>query len=124
MLTSTFRDPDCRAMLAAALALAATGPAVFPSIYCKKEPVTRRGFYDASTNPATVKRWFGGNFKRNLAVRTGLASGAVVLDVDDLDALTALEDRHGAIVGHTAIAVEPGRPFVVQNDWRSDPEQQ
>jgi len=84
-------------MLAAALALAATGLAVFPCVYCKKEPATLRGFSDASTNRATVKRWFGGNFKRNLAVRTGLASGAVVLDVDDLDALTALEDRHGAL---------------------------
>jgi Bifunctional DNA primase/polymerase, N-terminal len=90
-------DPACREMLIAALALAAAGLAVFPAVYRTKEPATKRGFYDASTNLATVRRWFGGNYRRNLAVRTGLASGAWVLDVDDPDALTALEDRFGPL---------------------------
>ena len=67
-----FHDPHCHEMLLGALALAATGLAVFPAAYRTKWPATDRGFYDATTNPATIKRWFGGNFKRNLAVRTGL----------------------------------------------------
>ena len=92
-----FDDPYCHEILLAALSLAATGLAVFPCVYCKKEPATGRGFYDATTNPATVRRWFGGNFKRNLAVRTGLVSGAWVFDVDDPDSLKALEDRYGPL---------------------------
>jgi hypothetical protein len=97
MLTSTFHDPNCRDMLLAALALATAGFAVFPCRYRTKEPATDRGFYNASTNPATVKRWFAGNFRYNLAVRTGLASDAWVLDADDLESLTALEDRYGPL---------------------------
>lgn len=92
-----FHDPHCHDMLMAALALARTGLLVFPCVYCQKEPATKHGFYDATTNPATIKRWFGGNFRRNLAVRTGLPSGAWVLDIDDPDALTALQERHGPL---------------------------
>jgi Bifunctional DNA primase/polymerase, N-terminal len=92
-----FDDPYCHEMLAGALALAAAGLLVFPCIHGQKGPATRRGFYDATTNPATIKRFFGGNFRRNLAVRTGCASGAWVLDVDNLESLKALEDRHGPL---------------------------
>jgi hypothetical protein len=78
-----------------ALDLAAQGIAVFPLKYQTKTPDTRHGFKDATTNPATIKRWFGGDYKRNLAVRTGQASGVWVLDIDDpaaferIDALPA-----------------------------------
>jgi hypothetical protein len=84
-------------VLATALALAAEGIAVFPIKYQSKEPDTYRGFYDATTNPATIKRWFGGAMKRNLAVRTGRASGIWVLDVDDPHALMALAEQHGQL---------------------------
>jgi hypothetical protein len=87
----------CLRVLEEARTLAEQGVAVFPLKYQAKEPDTWRGFYDATTNPATLKRWFGGNFKRNLAVRTGQASGVWVLDIDDPGALTALEARHGAL---------------------------
>jgi Bifunctional DNA primase/polymerase, N-terminal len=96
-MSSHFHDAECRDILMAAIALAAAGLAVFPCVYCKKEPATRRGFYDATTNPVTIRRWFGGNFKRNLAVRTGRASGAWVLDVDNPESLKALEDHHGSL---------------------------
>src|SRR5258708_38380816 len=92
---SYFQDAHCAETLAAALALASVGFAVFPCVYAKKEPATRRGFFDASTNPGTIRRWFGGNFRRNLAVRTGNASGVWILDEDDPDSLKAIEDRHG-----------------------------
>jgi hypothetical protein len=92
-------DHHCRDTLMAALTLAAAGLAVFPCLYRTKKPATTRGFYDASTNPATIRRWFGGNFRRNAAVRTGLTSGAWVLDADTLESLTALEDRFGPLPG-------------------------
>jgi hypothetical protein len=92
-----FNDPYCQEMLLDALALAAIGLSVLPCIYCQKEPATKRGFYDATTNPATIKRWFGGNHPYNLAVRTGLASGAWVVDVDNPESLAALENQHGPL---------------------------
>jgi hypothetical protein len=87
---SSSHDPYCHAVLDSALALAAIGLSVFPLKHGAKEPDTRRGFYDATCNPATIKRWFGGGYKRNLAVRTGQASGVWVLDVDDPTALENL----------------------------------
>jgi len=92
-----FQDAYCSETLLAATALASIGLSVFACIYAGKEPATASGFYAATTNPATIKRWFGGNFRRNLAVRTGLTSRAWVLDVDDLESLTALEANHGTL---------------------------
>jgi Bifunctional DNA primase/polymerase, N-terminal len=89
--------PSVNPVLDCALRLAGEGIAVFPCIYAAKEPATRRGFYDATTNPATIRRWFGGNYPRNLAIRTGQASGVWVLDIDDPDALTVLAERHGPL---------------------------
>src|SRR5262245_45059019 len=72
-------SPD---MLAAALAYAALGRQVFPLQPQSKLPATRRGFYDATTNPETLRRWFCRGFPYNLAVRTGVASGVLILDAD------------------------------------------
>src|SRR5271166_2907766 len=82
-----------------ALDYVALGFCVFPCIARSKEPATRRGFYDASTNPATIRRWFGAK-DYNIAVRTGLASGIWVLDVDGADGaavLGNLETEHGGL---------------------------
>jgi hypothetical protein len=79
---------------------AALGFCVFPCIARSKEPATQRGFYDATTNPATIRRWFGNAQNYNIAVRTGLASGIWVLDVDGPDGaatLGNLETEHGAL---------------------------
>jgi putative DNA primase/helicase len=43
-------------LLKAALAYAAAGLAVFPLVPRTKEPATKRGFYDATTNPETIRR--------------------------------------------------------------------
>jgi Bifunctional DNA primase/polymerase, N-terminal len=48
-------------MLADALDYAAQGRAVFPCRPGTKEPATRRGFKDATTNPATIRRWWLAN---------------------------------------------------------------
>jgi hypothetical protein len=69
-------------MLEAALGYAALGFSVFPCLPRSKEPATRRGFYDASTNPATITRWFGCATRYNVAIRTGLASAVWILDID------------------------------------------
>jgi hypothetical protein len=97
-MNAMVQDPYCQEILKAALALAAQGIAVFPLKYATKEPEARsRGFYDATTNPATIRRWFGGNFKRNLGARTGGASGVWILDEDNADSLNALVEQHGPL---------------------------
>src|SRR6478672_8879812 len=86
--------------LAAALDYAAQGCAVFPCLPQSKEPATRRGFKDATTNPATIRRWWLARDDYNVGIATGMASGALVLDIDGglgADTLFDLEDRYGAI---------------------------
>jgi hypothetical protein len=85
-------------LLDAALDYAAAGLAAFPLIARSKVPATRRGFYDATTNPATLRRWFGGTCEYNIGIRTGMASGGVwVLDIDDDGSFRELERRHGIL---------------------------
>src|SRR5262249_40959748 len=91
--------------------LAADGLAVFPCIARTKQPATRRGFYDATTNPATIRRWFAGGQEYNLAVRTGMASGIWVLDVDDETSLDELTAKHGPIPTTRQSQSSRGRHF-------------
>jgi hypothetical protein len=87
-------------MLEAALDLAALGFCVFPCLPQSKEPATKRGFYDATTNPATLRRWFGSPAQYNVGIRAGLASGVWILDIDGPEGeagLRALQDEHGAL---------------------------
>jgi hypothetical protein len=71
-------------LLAIALDLAALGFSVFPCLEKTKKPATGRGgFHHATTNPATIRRWFGDSFHNyNLAIRTGIISGVAVFDID------------------------------------------
>ena len=89
-----------RPLLKAALDLAAREFAVFPCIPGQREPATRRGFYDATTNPAVIRRWWTAR-AYNIGIRTGVASGMWALDVDVKDGkdgeanLRKLEREHG-----------------------------
>jgi hypothetical protein len=79
---------------------AALGFQVFPLKPQTKEPATRRGFYEATNNPATLRRWFGGAYPYNIGIRTGIASGAWVFDVDGEAgalSLARLEAEHGEL---------------------------
>src|SRR5215470_11586534 len=110
-MSGGFYDPYCRAMLEAALVLASQGFSVFPCVYAEKAPRTKHGFYDATTNPATIQRWYAGNFKRNLAVRTGSVSGAWVLDEDALGAILSLEEHFGPLPLTRQARTSRGRHF-------------
>src|SRR5688500_10453804 len=70
-------------MLTAALSYAARGWHVFPLQPNSKAPATPNGLHDASADPEVIKRWDWEG--KNIGIRTGKASGVVVLDVDDPD---------------------------------------
>jgi hypothetical protein len=69
-----------------ALAYAEAGISVFP---CKagngpdrKKPLTEHGFYDATRDPQTIKRWWKRWPDALIGARCGLAGGFVVFDID------------------------------------------
>jgi hypothetical protein len=71
----------CNGIVTTALGYAARGWPVFPCQPGGKEPATRHGFRDASTDPAQIRRWWHRQPAANLAIATG-APGPDVLDVD------------------------------------------
>jgi len=66
----------------AALTLAAAGVPVFPCVPGGKQPLTNRGFQDASADQQQVTSWWRRWPDANLALPTGAASGVDVVDVD------------------------------------------
>lgn len=75
------RMPRAATPARAALELAAAGVPVFP-VSDTKQPLTRHGFHDASTDPRQVTAWWASDPNAGLAIPTGKASGVVVVDVD------------------------------------------
>lgn len=71
---------------------------VFPLRPSSKEPATRSGFYAATTNPATIRRWFDRAYPHNIGIRTGPASGGIFMfDADGETgalSLAKIEDEH------------------------------
>ena len=68
-------------VLDAALTYAGRGWPVFPCLPGGKEPATRHGFHDASTDPGQIEYWWTRRPHANVAIATG-APGPDVLDVD------------------------------------------
>lgn len=65
-------------MKEAALRLAESGVPVFP-VGADKAPRTKRGFHDASTDPAVIERW---NWNDGGMIGAAVLPGTVVIDVD------------------------------------------
>jgi hypothetical protein len=97
-----------------ALDYAARGYQVFPLKPHSKEPATRRGFYDATGNTATLRRWFTGAHPYNIGIRTGVPSGVFVLDIDGehgADNLARLQAGHGRLPATQVSTTGKGRHF-------------
>ena len=94
-------DSPTNPRLLAALAYAKRGWRVFPCRPKTKEPATTHGFKDATTDKATIIRWWRRMPAANVAIATGAVSGLVVLDVDPrnggLRSLAELERVHGSL---------------------------
>lgn len=80
-----------------ALQCAADGIAVFPCRPNTKVPATPEGFYDASTDPAVINKWWSENPDYNIAFVPDQVGWAVV-DLDGVDGLGewgVLQAQHG-----------------------------
>src|SRR5262245_30605751 len=95
----------------AALEYAARGLAVFPCLPRTKEPATRRGFYDATTNPETIRRYWRVP-DRNIGIPTGVISGFWIVDVDGAvgeASISHLEAKHGRLPPTCEVITGRGR---------------
>ncbi|QBE49675.1 bifunctional DNA primase/polymerase [Leucobacter triazinivorans] len=66
----------------AAARFAAAGVPVFPCVPGEKRPLVRRGFHDATADPAQISEWWSRWPSANIGIPTGAASGLEVIDVD------------------------------------------
>lgn len=66
----------------AASMLAQHGMPVFPCAPEGKQPITRHGFHDATTDQSQVEAWWNRFPAANIGMPTGRASGVSVVDVD------------------------------------------
>lgn len=88
-------------LMDAALGYAARGWRVFPLRPKSKEPATRHGFKDATTDEKRIRAWWTRNPNANIGIATG--DGLLVVDVDDKpgnavqgsDSLREWEIEHG-----------------------------
>lgn len=97
-------------MRAAALAAANRGLPVFP-VGRNKQPLTRNGLLNATTDPAQITAWWTQHPDANIGLRTGLPSGLVVLDVDGqagADALVDLEQTYQPLPPTTSVTTPSG----------------
>ncbi|WP_417235622.1 bifunctional DNA primase/polymerase [Arthrobacter sp.] len=81
--TTALRRMDATTpLLEAAILLTRHGVPVFPCAPEGKQPITRHGFHDATTDPAQVEAWWRRFPAANIGMPTGRASGVSVVDVD------------------------------------------
>ena len=65
-----------------------------------KHPLVRRGFHFATLDPDLIRRWWARWPLANVGIRTGTASGLLVVDVDGapgMESLRALRREHGPV---------------------------
>lgn len=99
-------------VLGEALAYAKRGIPVFPCKPGRKEPLTKHGFHDASTDPRKIHAWWNAHPLANIGIPTGKRSGILALDVDlgtqGFDSLEALEAEHSELPATTTIRTGGG----------------
>ncbi len=90
--------PNTDPALTAALGYAARGWRVVPIKAGGKHPPMREWQKNATNDTDTIRALWTGLYRGcGVGVATGTASGVWVLDVDDWDALVALESEHGPL---------------------------
>lgn len=82
VLAALIRVDGAPSLAVAARSLASAVVPVFPCLADGKRPLTRRGFLDASSDPARIAAWWSRTPNANIGIPTGAASGVVVVDVD------------------------------------------
>jgi hypothetical protein len=98
-------------ILEAAQRLARRGRPVFPCCPQTKQPRTRRGFLDATTDPVVIGAWFSKDPDSMIGMPAGAPSGLVVLDVDGdagYESLRELEKKHGALPRTSSVKTPGG----------------
>src|SRR5215213_11117579 len=86
-------------LLKAALSLARNGKPVFPCKPGGKEPLTKRGHIDATTDPRRIHMWWNRYPGANIGIPTGKRSGILAVDHDTYKEGTASLEEVEAIVG-------------------------
>lgn len=75
-------NSDENQMLQAALWYASKGFSVFPCSTLSKNPATKHGFRDATTDATQIRKWWGEGRDYNIGIPTGTVNSIVVLDID------------------------------------------
>jgi putative DNA primase/helicase len=78
----TNADATKSSLIAAALAVAASGLPVFPCSVPKKKPITEHGFKNATLDPTVIREMFARDGAALIGVPTGRVSKRVVIDID------------------------------------------
>lgn len=101
-------------LLEAALSYAKRRRPVFP-VGIDKKPLTEHGFKDATTNEDMIRRWWANGSAAGIATPTG--GGLFVLDVDNEEALKALEAEYGPLPPTVEVVTpRPGRHVYLRGD--------
>lgn len=115
----------------AAQGYARAGVPVFPCAPGGKQPLTARGFKDATADLAQISSWWRGQPDANIGIPTGAASAVDVVDIDIHDGVTGFPAfeaaRRAGLVGHWVWTVRtpsgglhvyfPRAPGVEQRSW-------
>jgi hypothetical protein len=111
-------------LMAAALAYAERNWRVLPIKPRGKIPITAHGKDDATTNAATIRKWWQRTPNANIGIATGAASGFIALDIDaergGLETLARLQSAYGPLPSTlTAITGGGGRHLLFAHPGRS-----
>jgi hypothetical protein len=116
-LTRAHQYPHDATIRNIALAYADSGLHVFPcnpSGDRAKQPITKSGFKDATTDPEKIYRWWTQWPSALIGLRTGRASGVFVVDLDNKNGvngiaeLEKLEAKHGKLLETYTVTTPSG----------------